>query len=108
MSDRELLEMAAKAAAYPIHSDAWAVKMGGGKESLYMGNNGPKWNPLINDGDAFRLFIKLNLWIQFEETIDAWEYCGIRASEPYGNDNNAAARRAIVRAAAEIGKAMQG
>jgi len=106
MTDRELLELAAKAAGLEIKA-VWydttnvaLILIGAGNEGL--------WSPLINDGDAFRLFVKLNLWIQFEETIDAWEYCGIRASEPYGDDNNAATRRAIVRAAAEIGKTMQG
>jgi|LakMenEpi03Aug12_release.lakeMendotaPanAssembly.Ray.scaffolds.fasta_scaffold1599014_1 hypothetical protein len=97
MKDRELLELAAKAAEYPIHSDAMFVKAGGGTETLYMGKNGPAWNPLTDDGDALRLAVKLNLW---EAVRDGHQHLDS------DGDHYAATRRAIVRAAAEIGKAM--
>ena len=114
-TDRELLEMAAKAAAYDIRSDAWALTLSGGGETLYMGNNGPKWNPLTDDGDALRLAVKLR--IDFYEGVgdgpEAWAgyykpgHVKQKFScEPMGDNPYAAARRAIVRAAAEIGKAM--
>jgi hypothetical protein len=98
MTDRELLELAAKAADYPIHSDAWAVGLGGGTPALYMGNHGPKWNPLTDDGDALRLAVKLGIDIG-KAQVDYWDKSS--------NDPYAATRRAIVRAAAEIGKEMK-
>ena len=108
-TDRELLEMAAKAAAYDIRSDAWALTLSGGGETLYMGNNGPKWNPLTDDGDALRLAVKLEISLCFPfllpQVIKSVRACA-DCFEAQGNDPFAATRRAIVRAAAEIGKAM--
>jgi len=117
--DRELLGLAAKAAGYPIHSDAKWVGAGGGKPSLYMGLRGQKWNPLEDDGDALRLAVKLHLDICFyrgfeevgvqgEGTSDTPTSLGepVEANEKFGDDTYAAARRAIVRAAAEIGRSM--
>lgn len=67
------------------------------------------WNPLTDDGDALRLAVKLHIDIH----INPW---GIRARFGRGNSLDAyledygtiemAARWAIVRAAAEIGRAM--
>jgi hypothetical protein len=76
MTDRELLELAAKAA-------------GNGFVIGY-------WNPLADDGDALRLAVKLNLW---EAVRDGYQHADSWDSDPY-----AATRRAIVRAAAEIGR----
>lgn len=110
-TDRELLEMAAKAAGYPIHSDAWAVGAGGGEPKLYMGSHGPVWNPLTDDGDALRLAVKLGIDVN-------QRFVGGRRAEalaPAGeiqdewfedSDPQAATRRAIVRAAAQIGRSM--
>lgn len=95
MTDRELLELAAKAAGIIAewHSDS---------EGMYLyGNRGPDnskyWNPIANDGDALRLAVRLQLDISCMESD--WE----SNSE---TNADAATRRAIVRAAAEIGKAM--
>lgn len=113
MNDRELLELAAKAAGYPIHTDAQFVRAGGGAPKLYMGNSGPEWNPLTDDGDALRLAVKLCINLRHISFLvsDAAEIqagvCGeFWPGEKAGGDPLAAARRAIVRAAAEIGKAM--
>ncbi len=73
------------------------------------------WNPLEDDGDAFRLAVKLNISIGFgifatqinceiydwaeDEVLVEWKEDGRK--DPY-----AATRRAIVRAAAEIGRRM--
>lgn len=95
MTDQELLELAAKAAGYPIHSDAWACVQGGGTPSLYMGNHGPKWNPLTDDGDAFRLAVKLGL---FQDP-----HMDHSASQIHSGDECRDYRIAIVRAAAELG-----
>jgi len=110
MSDRELLELAAKAAGIeldwdiPINSNTpW--RMSGEDE-----DRGPAdmWNPLTDDGDALRLAVKLHLKILLypEATSVDGHWCGggISTCERYGIDPYAATRRAIVRAAAEIGK----
>ena len=109
MTDRELLELAAKAVGI-VHEgfdedegrDVWWLP----DLSRY-----DSWNPLDDDGDALRLAVKLRM------EVDAW---GAGASavvkangramvtEPhYGDDPDRATRRAIVRAAAEIGRAKE-
>ena len=100
-NDRELLEMAAKAAGYALgqHSQKDYAFTYGGKE----------WNPLTDDGDAMRLAVKLQISI-INNDIAAWVAIGdtqlVRAEELYDNDPYAATRRAIVRAAAEIGRGL--
>ena len=101
MNDRELLELAAKAAEYKMHPETFIGD--------YWLKNGMVWNPLTDDGDALRLAVKLGINLDFLETMT-----GIRQvwanmdTEDYienaGEDPYAATRRAIVRAAAEIGK----
>lgn len=108
MTDRELLEMAARAAGMEKGID-WVDGTGG--EMLVLpsikGATGYRkpWNPLTDDGDAFRLAVKLGLGvIQWGESASAThaitnrEFSELHESDPY-----AATRRAIVRAAAEIG-----
>ena len=101
-TDRELLELAAKAAGYEYAKHGGYIVVDG-----IPGN----WNPLTDDGDAMRLAVKLNLGISIpvHQTIRADVVCfrdaSVNAREG-GDDPYAAARRAIVRAAAEIGKAM--
>lgn len=107
MDDRQLLEAAAKAAGYDYRPQNGAIVVDG-----IPGN----WNPLTDDGDALRLAVKLKLIVETEASYVDWgdkspasmvvtkdDQCvGERHvnSDPY-----AATRRAIVRAAAEIGKA---
>ena len=99
MTDKELLELAAKAAGYRLAN----TKPG---YPLYVENGIGIWNPLTDDGDALRLAVKLGLAINITPSkIYASDGCidGVievmDTSDPY-----AATRRAIVRAAAEIGK----
>ena len=113
MTEKELLELAAKAAGIEgrrfveneaiqanLHTGMWCDLL----EDI--------WNPLTDDGDALRLAVKLGLlvdvWLQQkvciasnqgEELVDA--------RVEFGTDPQAATRRAIVRAAAEIGKALK-
>ena len=92
MTDRELLEMAAKAAGI---ADG---------DVFYDMDNDKEWNPLTDDGDALRLACRLhiNVFIYNDETSTAT--LGVVAKNWGSVEANT--RRAIVRAAAEIGKAM--
>ena len=72
----------------------------------------PRWNPLTNDGDALRLAVKLRMSVDCDDygnTVGVFTQAGertvsicLRDTDPY-----AAACRAIVIAAAEIGKEMK-
>lgn len=106
MTDRDLLELAAKAAGI---AGAW------GRNRFIGGHEGfvPKgwlrdWDPLTDDGDALRLAVALRMEVDV--------YYGEVASGEEGERNQtlidatpdlyAATRRAIVRAAAAIGESM--
>jgi len=114
MSDKELLELAAKAAGYEDIDFECEVKY----YAKGYDENGAViawWNPLTDDGDALRLAVKLELLIDAigisagvryssENGYDVWLY---EKHENHNNDPYAATRRAIVRAAAEIGRGME-
>ena len=104
MTDRELLELAAKAAGYSL---LFAAEMG---TTPYIkdGRHFPTWNPLEDDGDALRLAIKLEMDVSFGLRGAVIEQShGRKVQELDDNDPYAATRRAIVRAAAEIGRNMK-
>ena len=123
-NDREMLELAAKAA------QAAGLKVRLADEHGYYGEDKicavllddssqkivAVWNPRDDDGDALRLAVQLDFTI--EQNIAFHRSC-VLASIPgqksvfateffelWANDKRAATRLAIVRAAAEIGKAM--
>jgi hypothetical protein len=123
-TDRELLELAAKAAGYKFDSTEpfeICVPHKGG-------NNYVEWNPLTDDRDALRLAVKLGISLEsaamieigrftfkghtegeYEQGVEAWQVLAnpvrsIKEQELYKNDPYAATRRAIVRAAAAIGE----
>jgi hypothetical protein len=107
MTDRELLELAAKAVGLP--ECGWM-----GPAFMYVKDNTfTDWNPLTDDGDALRLAVKLNLTrISLSPTVCIVQATDMMADTPaivvqhIGQlDPYAATRRAITRAAAEIGKA---
>ena len=112
MTDRELLEMAAKAAEIKVEFYETYGRELCKKENDYGPDN--QWNPLTDDGDALRLAVVLSIRLtEFKDTVVksrgvAWKdgYASCALWEPEGTDPFAATRRAIVRAAAEIGKAM--
>jgi hypothetical protein len=98
MTKQELLELAAKAC---------------GLEEAKMRIEFNQWNPLEDDGDALRLAVKLGLmldeitqgymaghWVATHTNIESCYELAI--PDPY-----AATRRAITRAAAEIGRNMK-
>jgi hypothetical protein len=102
MTDRELLEAAAKAVGIGSYKGDYAngldTKTG-------------FWNPLTDDGDALRLAVKLGISVS-QERRNGCVFCDanegkVTADEEFGTDPYAATRRAIVRAAAEIGRAMK-
>ena len=98
MTNRELLELAAKAAG-----------VGGQWEFGYRDANGRAWNALEDDGDALRLAVKLRLEvIPFEGGgVDVARWVnGLQSVHVSEADINeyAATRRAIVRAAAETAR----
>lgn len=103
-TDRELLELAAKAAGYVV-LDGWDGK------SLSMldpatGMSYSEWNPLTDDGDALRLAVKLRISIcHFQHDMVAAQGDKHWAESRKGDDL-APTRRAIVRAAADIERAM--
>jgi hypothetical protein len=106
MTDRELLELAAKAAGIEygwqhIYDD-------------YEGSTSEKWdwNPLTDDSDALRLAVKLHLVVaSIKATHEKPAFTAVyhfngpeHVTEEHGNDAKAATRRVIVRAAAAIGE----
>jgi len=102
MTDKELLELAAKAAGYDFEwfGQHFHIAL---DDRRFTG-----WNPLTDDGDALRLAVKLDLEILFTyNTVRALPHTrGILHIENKSDDPYAATRRAIVRAAAEIGKTL--
>ena len=124
-TDKELLEQAAKAAGMGLQ---WAEPEGCVKGGMVLGIQGCQnnceyqgkdcdcdifayWNPLSSDGDALRLAVKLNLSMDLfdDEILVAYTpNCNdcAQVNEPSQPDPYAATRRAIVRAAAEIGRMM--
>ena len=107
MTDKKLLELAAKAAGYkhtqwsPLQHPTvrWGVCTIDGI-----------WNPLTDDGDALRLAVKLDMSViscmeEKEVGVTVLE-TALEIYEQHNDDPYAATRRAIVRAAAEIGRAM--
>ena len=112
MTDRELLELAAKAAGMLVKKNTVAVDSDdhliGIKVRATEREKYHTWNPLTDDGDAFRLAVKLGLGISIplrNKRTDVVTFSGplISVIEAHG-DPYAATRRAIVRAAAEIGR----
>ena len=87
MTDRELLELAAKAAGI-THVTPMMIKWG-------------QWNPLTDDGDALRLAVKCAQLFGFYRFLRAW-IAAMATENGSPSDPLAATRRAIVRAAAEI------
>ena len=108
MTDKELLKKAAKAAGID-HPDGEHSRYDDGR--LWDCNGLRWWNPLTDDGDALRLAVKLNMDIVFDfDRVIAVYGDGYSKEEyfydlPNPTDRLDATRKAIVRAAAEIGKA---
>ena len=109
MTDKELLEAAARAAGYKIKS-LWERYTGEWWAELHVDrkpNDPPTvWSPLTDDGDALRLANALRLSLEYTDHYVATnpaQTAPKHFAEPLTHGTNEAARRAIVRAAAEIG-----
>jgi hypothetical protein len=112
-TDRELLELAARAMGYTTNHrwNSERLEMDPPVISLVVHENGELvstgWNPLRDDGPALRLAVKLDIWIHPGDGAEVVEAIGITAvRELAGDDRMAATRRSIVHAAAEIGRSM--
>lgn len=118
ISDITLLESAAKAAGFlnwTKYNTCLFIETGHSR-----GSTGYHWNPLTDDGDALRLAITVGINIQHGvkigrkinseeptiETFDSESRFDGWIEEVKAGDALAATRLAIVRAAAEIGKAL--
>lgn len=114
-SDRELLELAARA-----HGGLERVGTFGWIHVDSRGQRGAWWSPLTDDGDALRLAVKLRLGIDHNHPADQQRWVIAERSGCEGcygpvscveddfeneSNRNAATRRAIVRAAAAIARA---
>lgn len=114
-TDRKLLELAAKAAGV---EGGWGERVMIGDDEVDLTDiwflDNPDtcaiWDPLTDDGDALRLAAKLMLNVlACAACIVAEDENGVECIEyMYGpEDHTSGWRRAIVRAAAAIGEAMQ-
>ena len=105
MDDLELLELAAKACGYKYSDYVFA---GETRLKVINGRHMVSWNPLEDDGDALRLAVVCELFVDTQYNMgSAVGHASFSCEdfwEGWGDDAFAATRRAIVRAAAEIGK----
>lgn len=112
MNDRELLELAAKAAG--LDGYKYDGRMKGDPLCKEVRDESGRflryaiWNPLTDDGAALRLAVELRIGLHWCKSgrVFALADDQIETCESYREDGEAATRRAIVRAAAEIGRAM--
>ena len=116
-SDRELLALAAKAAGLQLCGYSWIGENEDDDECEVLESAfvklhpeqelAARWNPLTDDGDALRLAVKLHMQVSITTEscrAETLPVLGVRVND---KDELAATRRAIVRAAAAIGEAMQ-
>jgi len=102
MADRDLLEMAAKALGLgrQFWDYEWVRGLG------HMVTRRSMWNPLGNDGEALMLAASLRISINFTSSHTECEIGEEIFSEEHMGEPWPATRRAIVRAAAELGRLM--
>ena len=120
MTDREMLELAARAAGLKEFTEIngrFAVR------TRFTGmQDWSPWNPLTDDGDALRLAVQCGIEISIVDDEPGTDGRFSRACAGYATEDDprvryvfedhkgdlfAATRRAIVRAAAEIGRQME-
>ena len=107
-TDRELLELAAKAAGLRI---SIMLSNDGLMVCSAVGKSPHKWNPLTDDGDALRLANALDMSIEISGHEEStYCYAGnvprAYAVERWKSDKSLTTRRVIVRAAAALGETL--
>lgn len=117
MTDREMLELAAKAYGFgdPEGNFIWTESEypRGSKTNgalwNYMGwcDTAQLWNSLTDDGDALRLAVKLGIEFYMEGNEESECVWANEIFEWTDGDALSATRRAITRAASQIGKEMK-
>ncbi|EMF0958971.1 TPA: hypothetical protein RQ837_001939 [Pseudomonas aeruginosa] len=105
MNDRTLLELAARAAGYQFSYSYRSLSSPAVPVILAETGRWRKWDPRHDDGDALRLAVLLNLEIHSPQSDPTVMF---RTAEHDVFYQDTCIRRAIVRAAAEIGKSMGG
>ena len=106
--DLKLIKLAAKAAGIEVRYQPITRRFLYQKELPYPeGFYLAYWNPLTDDGDALRLAVDLDMFVDIKNGFSGAQvihksFC----SEEHKGDSYAATRRAIVRAAAAIGEGM--
>ena len=110
MDDKRLLELAAKAAGYKSFE---YFETSGDEPGLYVRDDRVGfWRPLSDDGDVFRLAVKLKLSVWLSETcvtVECMDDDGpmaVKILEHYTDDNEAS-RLAVLEVAAAIGESME-
>ncbi len=106
-TDRELLELAARACGYEI--TGWSNR---NQTTVAVLSDGSYWQPLLKnsitdtDGDALRLAVKLSITITPGDVMctASAPRAETHQAELVNGDVYSATRRAIVRAAAAIGE----
>ena len=119
MTEREMLELAAKAIGITLKPvEVKNLEFMGDDHFIGFMTDLSQWkrgwfNPLTNDGDALRLAVKIGMNIDvgvnpvgFTATAVIADYNSVFVDEYHEENSMKATRRAIVRAAAEIGKRM--
>lgn len=114
-TDRELLELAARAAGIDglwvsnyLSGDYYYQGNNDGIEYKHDGGGLSVWNPLTDDGDALRLAVKLGILVDVTAfSVTAIVNGAISAKEKHNGDPYSSTRRAIVRAAAAIGEGIK-
>ena len=109
MTDRELIERAARAAGKEVLG--WIGDRIHTRDHADATSEIGQFDPLNDAGDALRLAVKLGLQIGIDvgvikSSIASNGNCSVTVCEKHGSDPLAATHRAIVRAAAEIGRVM--
>ncbi len=106
MTDKELLEAAAKAAGFDAYIAMYGWNEFGGINLERATNFDPDvetWNPLADDGDALRLAVRLNIPVIPYDDETSTGTVGVVAKNWGSKEANT--RRAIVRAAAQMANA---
>lgn len=98
MTDRELLEAAARAIGYRQYGyhPTSGLQISGQPLSYF-------WNPITYIGDRYRLLQALKMGIDFDAQSVIYTLDGSTCEESFREDGDDA--RAVLRAAAEIGRA---